>query len=210
MPVKTILNIDKHEKLLKTPSEPVKKINKEVKALIKDIKDTMADPSIPALGLAAPQIGVLKRVFGIYLGFYDREEDDETELEPTIFINAEVLEQSEETEVDREACLSIPGMAGDVTRQLKLKVRFMDEHGNMITRELENEDARAFQHELDHVNGIVFLQRLKSLDDLYVITRDKRGKLVEVPYKQVVEQANASTEKSKVVPTVRKEKEADN
>lgn len=205
MPVKTILNIDKHEKLLKTPSEPVKKINKEIKALIKDIKDTMADPSIPALGLAAPQISVLKRVFGIYLGFYDREEDDESELEPTIFINAEVLEQSEETEVDREACLSIPGMAGDVTRQLKLKVRYMDEHGNMITRELENEDARAFQHELDHINGIVFLQRLNSLDDLYVITRDKRGKLVEVPYKQVVERANASAEKSKVVPSVRKE-----
>jgi peptide deformylase len=198
MPVKKILTISKHEKLLKTPSEPVKKINKEIKELIQDLKDTMADPSIPALGLAAPQIGVLKRVFGVYLGFYDRDEDDESEMEATIFINPEILEQSEEAEVDQEGCLSIPGMAGDVRRKLKLKVRYMDEKGKTVERTLEGDDARAFQHELDHLDGILFLQRLDSLDHLFVYVKDKDGKQTLVPYTQVVGQAAAPIDKGKV------------
>ncbi len=191
MPVKKILTNDKHDKILKTPSKPVKKIDREVKQLIQDLKDTMADPSIPALGLAAPQIGALKSVFGVYLGYYDQPEDEEDQepLEATIFINPEILEQSEECAVDQEGCLSIPGMVGNVSRKLHLKVRYMDEHGHTVEREFKDDDARAFQHELDHLDGILFLQRLASLDDLFVYVRDEEGELTLLPYPEVIGKA---------------------
>src|SRR5258706_9073067 len=198
MPVKKILTINKHEKILKTPSEPVKKINKDVKQLIKDIKDTMADPSIPALGLAAPQIGVLKRVFGVYLGYYEAE--DEEVLEPTIFINPEIIEKSEESAFDHEGCLSIPGMQGNVERNLKVRLRYMDEHGKTVEREFEGDDARAVQHEQDHLDGILFLQRLASLDELFVYVSDKKGNIELVPYSEIVGKAAAPVENVKPRP----------
>jgi peptide deformylase len=196
MPIKKILTIDKHDKLLKTPSVPILKINKEIKQLIEDLKDTMADPDVPALGLAAPQIGVLKRAFGIYLGFYDRPDEDDGEaaapLEATIFLNPEIVSEGDESAVEREGCLSIPGMAGDVSRKTAIKVRYTDENGVVVERDLAGDDAYAFQHELDHLDGILFLQRLKSLDDLYVYVRHKKGKVILAPYTKVVGQAQAA------------------
>src|SRR5690242_10538496 len=109
MAVKKILTLEKHEKILKTPSEPVKKINREIKQLIKDILDTM--DANPAVGLAAVQIGVLKRVIGIRLS-YDEDLDEDVELETIILINPEILESSEALERGYDACLSIPGMMG--------------------------------------------------------------------------------------------------
>jgi peptide deformylase len=198
MPVKKILTITKHEKILKTASEPVKKINKEIKDLIRDIKDTMADPSIPALGLAAVQIGALKRVFGIYIGYYEAEDDDE--LEPTIFINPEIIEKSEETAFDHEGCLSIPGMQGNVERKFKLKLRWMDEKGKTVEREFEGDNARAVQHEYDHLDGILFLQRLASLDELFVYVSDKKGNIELVPYPEIVGKAAEPVDQGKLRP----------
>jgi peptide deformylase len=203
MTAKKILTISKHEKILRTPSEPVKKINKEIKQLIEDIKDTI--DANPAMGLAAVQIGVLKRVFGARLGMNDQAQDDEeTEIEvderdfpPTIFINPEIVEQSEDLERDYDGCLSIPGMVGFTDRKLKLKVKYMDEHGKTVERELTSMDARVFQHELDHLEGILFLDRLSTMDDLYVYVKDKDGNVDTVPYLKARDQAVApiNTEK---------------
>src|SRR5260221_3479623 len=149
MPSRKILTLDKHAKILRSTSEPVKKINKEIKQLIQDIKDTIEDPDVPAIGLAAPQLGVLKRVFGARMAYEDHQEDEKM-ASPTIFINPEILEQSEEAERGYDACLSIPGMMGYTDRKLKIKLRYMDETGHTVVNDFENWDARVIQHEIDH------------------------------------------------------------
>src|SRR5258708_3267954 len=159
MDVRRILTIDKHEKILRSKSQPVKQINKEIKALIRDLKDTINDPSIPASGLAAPQIGVLKRVFGVRLGTPD-EENDEALSPPIVFINPEIIEEQPEIVRDYEGCLSIPGMMGNTDRKLKIKVRYMDESGKKVVRGFEGWDARFVQHEFDHLDGILYLDRV--------------------------------------------------
>lgn len=193
MTVKRILTINKHEKLLKTPSEPVKKITKDIRQLAQDIKDTIDEN--PAVGLAAPQIGILKRVFGARMG-YDEESEDEKQAQVEIFINPEILESSEELSRGYDACLSIPGMLGYTDRNQKIKVRYLDEHGKKVERDLEGMDARVFQHELDHLDGILFLQRLSSLDDLYVNIKKDDGRIISIPYLKVREQASLGDVKS--------------
>jgi peptide deformylase len=193
MPVRRILTIDKYEKLLRSKSQPVKQINKEIKALIRDIKDTISDPSIPANGLAAPQIGILKRVFGVRLGYVD-EDSDETLSPPLIFINPEIIEEQPEVVRDFEGCLSIPGMMGNTDRKLKIKVRYTDEKGKRVVQDFEGWDARVVQHELDHLNGILYLDRLESKADLYVWVRDDKGELEAVPYLDVIRDAATPTE----------------
>ncbi len=193
MAVKKILTIDKYEKFLKTPSQPVKRINKDVKQLIKDLKDTMADPSVPAIGLSAPQIGVQKRVFAARMA-YEEDQPDEEMAPPTIFINPEIIEAQPEVERGFDACLSIPGMMGYTDRNVKIKVRYQDEAGKEVVSDFEGWDARVIQHEIDHLDGILFLQRLASLDDLYVYVKDKEGNHEPVPYNQVVKAATAPVE----------------
>ncbi len=115
--------------------------------------------------------------------------------EPIILINPEILEQSEEVERGYDACLSIPGMFGYTDRKIKIKVRYQDEKGKWIEREFEGWDARVVQHEIDHLDGILFLERLASLDDLYVMVPGKDGKREPVPYLQVVQKAADTTDK---------------
>ena len=200
MAVKKILKIAQYEKFLRTPSDPVKKINREIKQIIEDLKDTMADPSIPALGLAAPQIGSHKRVFGVYIGYFDRAENDPNPPIATIFINPVVVASPAEPEVDSEACLSIPNMSGNVPRPLNITVRYMDEQGATVERTFTGPDARAFQHELDHLNGILFLDRLTSPNELFVHVRDANGETTLVPYPEVMAHM-ARTAKPGTVPS---------
>ncbi len=196
MASRKILTIGKHEKLLRTKSEPVKKVNREVRALIEDIRDTIQDPQVPAIGLAAVQIGVLKRVFGARLAYQDDQKDEEMHP-PTIFVNPEILERSEEETRGHDACLSIPGMTGYTNRHTRIKVSYLDEHGKRVVREFTDWDARVIEHEIDHLDGILFLDRLKSLEDLFVYVRDAEGKHKQVPYLEVVKQASESTEARK-------------
>jgi peptide deformylase len=186
MAIKKILKIAQYEKFLRTPSEPVKKINREIKQIIEDLKDTMADPSIPALGLAAPQIGSHKRIFGVYIGYFDRAENDPQPPIATIFINPVIVDHPAEPEVDAEACLSIPNMSGNVPRPLKIVLRYMDERGATVERVFTGSDARAIQHELDHLDGILFLDRLTSPNELFVHVRDENGETTLVPYPEVM------------------------
>jgi len=192
MASRKILTIDKHEKILRTKSQPVKKITKDVKTLIKDIKDTIEDPDVPAMGLAAVQIGVLKRVFGAILG-YDAEEDDGKMPPPTIFIDPELVEQAPEVERDFDACLSIPGMMGYTDRNIRIRVRYMDETGKKVEREFTGWDARVILHEMDHLDGILFLDRLESKADLFVYVKGKDGKTEPVPYLDIIAEAGQST-----------------
>jgi peptide deformylase len=204
MSVKKILTMKNNEKLLRTRSEPVKKIDKSVKQLIQDIKDTMEHVGDDeAAGLAAIQIGVPKRIFGAFLNRHVEEgeaqsnEQEEKPYEPpVIFINPEILSNSEDQERGFDGCLSIPGMMGYTDRHLKLRIRYMDEDGKTQERDFEGWDARVIQHEYDHLEGVLFLDRLDPMKDLFVYTRDEKGKVKTVPYAKIVEQAaQAANEK---------------
>lgn len=187
MAVKKILTTDKYEKLLRTKSEPVKKITKEIKELFQDIRDTIEEN--PAVGLAAPQIGVLKRIFGMRLGYQEDAEEQEHLQPPMILVNPEILDIADEATRGFDACLSIRGMMGYTDRSVKVRVRYQDEDGKVQERDFEGFDARVVQHELDHLDGVLFTDRLRSLDDLYVYVRDEKGRSKPVPYPDVVRRA---------------------
>ncbi len=114
--------------------------------LLKDMADTLHKAE--GVGLAAPQVGILRRVVVIDLG-------DEAGLRE--LINPEIIERSEETQCGREGCLSLPGRQGIVTRPMRVKVRAQDRHGRPFELEGEGLLARAICHELDHLDGILYI-----------------------------------------------------
>ena len=123
--------------------------NLRLHILLKDMADTLHKAE--GVGLAAPQVGILRRVVIIDLG----DEAGVREL-----INPEIIERSEETQCGREGCLSLPGRQGIVTRPKRVKVRAQDRHGHFF--ELEGEDllARAICHELDHLDGVLYIDEM--------------------------------------------------
>jgi len=132
----------------------------ELLALVADMKDTMAAKN--GAGLAAPQIGVSQRVviFGV-----DRNPryPDAEEVPFTVLVNPKIVLLTREVEEGWEGCLSVPGMRGVVPRYTKLRYSGFDEHGNPIEREAEGFHARVVQHECDHLDGILYPQRMTDL-----------------------------------------------
>jgi len=112
------------------------------------------------VGLAAPQVGLDLRLL---VALAMREPGDE-EAQPVIMVNPEILERSHDTWVYEEGCLSIPGIRGDVTRPLTIKVRYQDVHGKEHTVETEGMFARILQHEIDHLDGKLFIDYLSTAD----------------------------------------------
>jgi peptide deformylase len=141
--------------VLRKVSKPVEKIDAEIKKLIEDMFETMYDA--PGVGLAAIQIGVAKRVVTI-----DATRGDE-EKQPLVFINPEVISASDDTDSKEEGCLSIAEFYEEVERPSEVKVRYMDEKGK--TKEIEADGllARALQHEIDHLNGVLFIDHISKL-----------------------------------------------
>jgi len=136
--------LDPHP-VLRAIAEPVEKIDQEVLTLLDDMADTMYEAN--GIGLAAPQVGVSKR---IVLVDYGDEYGGLIEL-----INPEIVEKSGSV-VDVEGCLSIPGIRGHVERFDKLTVHFLNRKGQKIEMKPEGYFARVFQHEIDHLNGILY------------------------------------------------------
>jgi peptide deformylase len=135
--------------VLRTPAEPVRDFDAELRRLVKDLTDTMLDA--PGVGLAAPQIGVGLRVFTYHV-------DDH---EPGHLINP-VLDLSEETDEDDEGCLSFPGLAYPVERAWGVVAKGFNMHGDPVTVEGTELLARCIQHETDHLDGILFIDRMDS------------------------------------------------
>lgn len=134
--------------VLRTPAAPVTDFDAELRKLVQDLTDTMLDA--PGAGLAAPQIGVGLRVFTYHV-----------EGELGHLINPD-LSLSEEQQDGEEGCLSIPGLTWDCKRALSVVARGFDMHGEPVTIEGSQLLARAIQHETDHLDGVVFLDRLDS------------------------------------------------
>jgi peptide deformylase len=226
MAIRKILTLGRHEKLLRTKSEPIPKINREIKALMKDMVDTM-DDSGNAIGLAAIQIGVPKRIFAVRLGYVPRHDDDDDQdhaaaeatqsdqiekgkaahapidpesLVPVFMINAEIVEHAEDQIKGFEGCLSVPGMLGEAPRYTRIHLKYLDEKGDPQDRWFEQWDARMIQHEMDHLDGVMFMDRLLTLDDLYVMVRQEDDTYKQVPYKNVVARAEKAANKRTISP----------
>ena len=143
------------DKRLRAVSEPVAKIGPEVKTLVEDMFETMYDA--PGVGLAAIQVGVPLRVVTI-----DATRGDD-EKRPIALINPELIWASDEQSAMEEGCLSIPEFADEVLRPEKIKARFTNLEGQTVEVEAEGLFARVFQHELDHLNGVLFIDHLSKL-----------------------------------------------
>lgn len=163
-------------KALTSPAKPITKFDKKLKTLIAEMTDTLLATTNPkGVGLAAPQVGVSVRLFIT----------QPKESEPVrAFINPEILSTSDETtdaEKERngklEGCLSIPRIWGNVRRAKKLTLRYQDETETEHTEEFSGFMAVIIQHETDHVNGILFAQRvLEQKGAFYQTAKDKDGK----------------------------------
>lgn len=139
---------------LKKVSEPVNDVN-EVKDLIKDLKDTLA--TVEGIGLAAPQIGVNKKV--IYINFGDGENE-------YVLINPEILWTSKKKYKDYEGCLSYTMHEGLVERPIAVKIQALDENGELKVYEAEDLLARCFFHEIDHLDGVMYVDRAIEMYEL--------------------------------------------
>lgn len=139
---------DDSDPVLRKISKPVKEITPRIETLIKDMEDTMYHAN--GVGLAAPQVGILKRVILVDVA--------EEEKDLHVFINPEIVEESGLCN-GAEGCLSVPGVYGTVDRPEKIKVKYLDPSG--LEKELEAEGyfARAICHEVDHLNGILFTDK---------------------------------------------------
>jgi len=146
----------------------------EVQKLIDDMLVTVTDAN--GVGLAAPQVDSSLRIF-VMASYPNPRYPDAPEIEPYAVINPEILSESEEIEEDWEGCLSIPGIRGIVPRHKEIKVRYSDRYGKEKTEILNDFLARVFQHEHDHLEGIVFLDRLES--SMEIITDKEYMKLFE-------------------------------
>jgi peptide deformylase len=152
--------IEAPDPFLRTISKPVEAVTDATRALIADMFETMYDA--PGIGLAAIQIGVPERILVIDLQDKDEETGD-TIREPRVFINPEILSHSEETGFYNEGCLSVPEQYADVERPLRVKARWLDEHGAAHERELDGLLSTCLQHEMDHLEGILFVDHLSKL-----------------------------------------------
>lgn len=143
------------EPLLRKASEPVTAIDAETRRLVDDMFETMYEA--PGIGLAAIQIGVPRRVVTIDLA---RQEEPKA---PQVFINPEITWSSEETSTYEEGCLSIPQYYEEVERPARVRVRYLDVHGKSQEIEAEGLLATCLQHEIDHLDGKLFIDRLSKL-----------------------------------------------
>lgn len=171
--------IEAPDPVLKQVSTPVETFDAELKTLTDDMFETMYAAN--GIGLAAVQIGIPKRILVIDLQPEDPDAEPEecsghhgeedghshthqpTKKEPQIFINPEILDPAEETSTYQEGCLSVPDIYADVERPKTCRVRWQDLEGNAHEAELDGMMATCIQHEMDHLNGVLFIDHLSRL-----------------------------------------------
>lgn len=143
------------DKQLRLISKPVEKITPDIRTLVDDMFQTMYDA--PGIGLAAIQVAVPLRLITMDIS------KKEGEKEPRVFINPEILSSSEEMSVYEEGCLSIPDYYEEVERPARVRVRFMDIEGKVQEEDADGLYATCIQHEIDHLNGVLFVDYLSKL-----------------------------------------------
>jgi len=147
---------------LRTISTPVETIDDDLQTLIDDMFETMYDA--PGIGLAAIQVGVPKRILVIDLQEPESDEEDAKPVRnPLVFINPQVLDGSEQLSVYNEGCLSVPDQYAEIERPSTIRASWMDREGRIHEQELDGLLATCLQHEMDHLEGVLFIDHLSKL-----------------------------------------------
>jgi peptide deformylase len=176
MAIREIVLYPEDADILRRESTPVRRITGQVRRLVQDLADTL-DAHPEGIGLAAPQIAAHSRVVVVRLG----GGQEESEPGPPIpLINPEIVETGDER-ADFDGCLSLPGLYGETVRPHTLRVKGLDEAGHPFDRVFEGFDAVVVHHEIDHLNGVLFIDRVERLEDLYHVRERENGELVRVP-----------------------------
>ncbi len=141
--------------VLKQVSAPVERVDDDLRALMDDMLETMYDA--PGIGLAAAQVGVLKRIIVMDLAGKDEAP------QPRYFVNPEIVWRSEELFTYEEGCLSVPEIFDAVERPARVKLRYLDYGGQAVEEDAEGMFAVCIQHEMDHLDGVLFIDHLSRL-----------------------------------------------
>ena len=151
--------------LLRKKSQPIKQIDKTVQKLVADLTETMRCNS--GVGLSAIQIGVPERMM-VYEYIKSKGSKDSNSTIPLkVLINPEIIKMSRRTKIDEEGCLSFPDLYGPIKRSTGIRVKALDLNGKDIEFDVKGLEARIIQHEIDHMNGILFIDRLTKPEELY-------------------------------------------
>lgn len=144
--------------VLRTPAKRISKVDESIRELARNMLKSMY--SAKGIGLAAPQVGIQKRILVIDLNFEDSSSP------PHVFINPKILSSSASLETYEEGCLSIPGVYSNVIRPSSIKLSFRDEMGRPKKMNADGLMARCIQHEIDHLNGVLFIDKVTDKEDL--------------------------------------------
>jgi peptide deformylase len=164
MAIREILTVP--HPVLKQVSQPVDKVDDELRALMDDMLETMYDA--PGIGLAAVQIGVPKRVIVMDLS---REGEDKA---PQYFVNPEIVWKSDDVAPYEEGCLSVPEIYDEVERPARVKLRYLNYQGEQIEEDAEGLYAVCIQHEMDHLEGVLFIDYLSRLKREQAVKKVKK------------------------------------
>ncbi|HQZ99907.1 MAG TPA: peptide deformylase [Thermoflexales bacterium] len=148
--------------VLRRKAKKVEKVTPEIRKLIDDMLETMRAQR--GIGLAAPQVGIALRVAVVEI---EKDEDTPGSGQTYVLVNPELAKTSAEEDENQEGCLSIPGWRGMVQRPSRVTVRAMDREGNRVKIDAEGYVARAFQHEIDHLDGVLFTDKLTAPDRIW-------------------------------------------
>jgi len=147
------------DKQLRLVSKPIEKVTPEIRKLADDMFETMYDA--PGIGLAAIQVAQPLRL--ITMDLAKKDENGESQPKPRVFVNPEIISVSEEKSVYEEGCLSIPEYYEEIERPARVRVRFTDLDGKVHEEDAEGLYATCIQHEIDHLNGVLFVDYLSKL-----------------------------------------------
>lgn len=166
MAIRPILTVP--DPALKQVSKPVDAVTDEIRRLMDDMLETMYDA--PGIGLAAIQIGVPLRVIVMDLSAADQPRT------PRYFVNPEILEVVDETQPYEEGCLSVPDFYDTVERPARVRLRYFDYNGELVEEWADGMYAVCIQHEMDHLQGTLFIDHLSRLKRNYAVTKVKKAK----------------------------------
>ena len=169
MAIRPILKLP--DPILRKKAKPIERVDADLRRLVDDMLATMYDA--PGIGLAAPQIGILRRLIVM------DPAKDEAPKTPVIMVNPEILQRSDELRVHDEGCLSIPDFTAEIERPARIRVSYLDREGKMQESELEGIWATVVQHEIDHLNGMLFIDYLSRLKRDMVMKKFTKAKRTE-------------------------------
>jgi peptide deformylase len=169
---------DPDDAVLRKPTERVRNFGPALHQLLDDMAETMRDA--PGVGLAAPQVGVDRRV--TVIEYPEDEDDPENTLCLFELVNPEIV-KAKGSEIGQEGCLSLPNLAADVERAAYVLVRAQDRHGKEVRIKAYDWLARIFQHEIDHLRGVLMTDRA---DQVYRLYKNEDGELEAIPIEQAL------------------------